>query len=321
MLKRLLAIWGAGVLLIISLFSALATAATAPAGQGLEISPPLVEKNAPPGQKLSFPIRVRNVTKAAVVTHAQVNDFVANGEEGQAKVLTSGEPSPYSFIAWVEPIPDLSLAAGEAKTTTVTIDTPTNASPGGHYGVIRFTGTPQNGGGTSVSLTASVGTLVLLDVPGKQTISASLIDFYTTKNGQKASAFEYGPVGFVERIQNSGNVHIQPIGTVRVTNTFGRQVAVLSVNPNGGNILPASIRRFEQVLPNKHLFGYYKAEANITYNGQTMNKNLSFWVIPYKMILIVLGAIIIVVALVRANTKRAVKKATRGSGDSSKSKK
>lgn len=309
MLKKWLAIWGAASLLIVSSAGSIVMAQTA--GQGLEISPPLIEKNAPKGQQISFPIRVRNVTKATVVTHANVNDFVANGEEGQAKVLTSGEPSPYSFVIWVEPIPDLTLTAGEAKTTTVKIDVPTNASPGGHYGVIRFTGTPQNGQGTNVTLSASVGTLVLLNVPGKQNINASLASFYTAKNGKQTSTFEYGPVTFVERIQNSGNVHIQPMGTIRVTNTFGKQVGVLTVNSTGGNILPNSIRRFTQVLPNKHLFGYYKAEANIHYNGQTLNKSITFWVIPYKVILITLGIIIIIIVLIRANTKRAVKKATK----------
>ena len=311
MLKRLLAIWGAVTILIISLMVGMVAAQTA--GQGLEISPPLIEKPAPKGQTVTFNIRVRNVTKGTVVTHAQVNDFVANGEEGQAKVLTSGEPSPYSFITWVQPIPDLTLSAGEAKTTTVTIDVPSNASPGGHYGVIRFTGSAQSASGTSVSLSASVGTLVLLNVPGKQNISASLTSFYTAKNGKQTSTFEYGPVTFVERIQNNGNVHIQPIGTVRVTDTLGHQVAVLSVNPTSGNILPNSTRRFQQILNTKHLFGHYKAEANITYNGQNLNKTISFWVIPYKMILIVIGVIIIIIALIRANTKRAVRKATKKS--------
>ncbi len=282
------------------------------AGQGLEISPPLIELNTDPGKTLTANIKVRNVTKQTLEATPQVNDFVAQGEEGQAKLLLdqNKEKSPYSIEGWVTDLDTLTIAPGEAKTETVTINVPVNASPGGHYGVIRFTAAAPGIDSTGVALSASVGTLVLINVSGDVVDKSYLADFYTSQNGERGSFFQKGPITFVERIRNEGNTHFKPTGTVRVTNTFGKEVKVLSVNPNGGNVLPDSVRRFEQTLDKKNLLGYYKAEVNIQYSGKTLNQTISFWVIPLKATALVIGVIALVVVLIRLYVKRAVKKAS-----------
>lgn len=275
-------------------------------GQGLEISPPLIELNVDPGQSTSFPVRVRNVTDAAIIAKGSVDDFVAAGEDGQPKLLLeeNAEPSPYSFKPWVQSIPDINLAAKEAKTTEVSIQVPQNASPGGHYGVIRFSAVAPELEDQGVALSASVGTLVLINVSGELVNKASLTEIYTAQNGQKRSFFETGPITFVERIRNEGNVHFKPIGTLRITNMFGKEVKVLSVNEPGGNVLPQSTRRFEQELSSKRLFGRYKVEANIQYNGQNLESTMSFWVVPYKTVTLVIGVGILLFMVLRTGIKR-----------------
>ena len=74
------------VFLSVFLFSVVNTApvfAQRP-GQGLEISPPLIERSVDPGQSLTLNIKLRNITKSALVTTGSVDDFVAQGEEGHA---------------------------------------------------------------------------------------------------------------------------------------------------------------------------------------------------------------------------------------------
>jgi hypothetical protein len=323
MLRRTLALVSLAILVLIVSSGSVHAQPAAGTGQALEISPPLIEKSIDPGKVLTFSIRIRNITKATLITHATVDDFVAGGEDGQAKVLIDEkEPSPYSFKTWVQDISDLTLVAGEAKTATVTFNVPDNAAPGGHYGLIRFTGSAPELAGTGVSLNASLGSLVLLNVSGKVTYKASLLDLYAAKSNTsgKASFFEHGPITFVERLQNQGSVHFKPIGTLRITNIFGKETAVLSVNPNGGNVLPASTRRFEEVLNKKFLIGKYTVEANIQYNGQTISKTISFWVIPYKQIAIVLGMLIILFAVFRTSLKKYVKRAVSKASNPSKPK-
>ncbi len=316
MLKRFVA--ALGVLLMVASVGTPVAAAQQAAqqtpGQGLEISPPLIDLKTDPGKTLTVKINLRNITKATLVATPQVNDFVAQGEEGQPKLLldqNAKEQSPYSIKGWIAELPTLTLAPQELKTETIPINVPQNASPGGHYGVIRFTAAPPGLEGTGVSLSASIGSLVLIRVSGNIVEKASFAEFYASQNGQKKTLFEYGPVTFVERIKNEGNVHFKPSGTIRVTGTFGGQVAVLTVNEKGGNVLPASIRRFEQTLNKKHLFGRYKAEANVEYNGKNISQTITFWVIPYKLIAIILGVLLILVAGIRSGLKKYVRRAVK----------
>lgn len=280
-------------------------------GQGLEISPPLIERDVDPGESLEVDIKVRNVTAGTVTTTAQVDDFVAAGEDGQPKLLleedaAEAEESPYSLKEWVSGVPDLTLVSQEVKTAKVSINVPADASPGGHYGVVRFTATPADAEGTAVSLSASIGSLILLRVSGDIVEQASIQQFSSgrinpaTEEFQATSFFETAPVSFLERVQNSGNVHFKPAGSVIVKNLFGQEVAKLTVNENGGNVLPSSVRKFEQTLEDKVMFGRYSADLELTYGqGQTLSQSISFWVIPYKIVLAVLAGIILLVLLIR----------------------
>lgn len=296
-LKRFFVSLAAVSLVLIN--AAAAYAQTTP-GQGLEISPPLVDVKTDPAKTVTFNIRVRNITKTTLVAQGEVNDFVAQGENGQAKLLLDpNQVSPYSFKDWVQEIAPLNLAPGEQKTATINMNVPSTASPGGHYGVIRFTGTAPELEGTGVALSASIGTLVLINVSGDVVQKAQIADFYTSQNGKKSSFFEKGPVSFTERIKNEGNSHFKPIGTIRVTGTFGNEVGVLTVNKNGGNVLPGSTRRFDQTLNKTSLFGHYTAEANIQYAGKNLNQSIGFWVIPYKTVAIFLGIVLVLIVVTR----------------------
>jgi hypothetical protein len=276
------------------------------AGQGLEISPPLLELNVNPGQTTTFEIHLRNITKGPLITKGSIDDFIAEGEEGQAKLLIdkNAEPSPYSFKTWAQPIADLSVAPQELKTAQITLQVPKDASPGGHYGVVRFSGVAPELEGTGVSLSASIGTLVLINVSGDVKKKASLEEFATEQHGKKKGFFENGPITFVERIRNQGTVHVKPVGTIRVTNMFGKETQVFTVNDKGGNILPNSVRRFEQQLGKKNLFGKYTVEANIQYEGQNISGKISFWVIPYRLLALVLGGLIVLAVFLRLAIKR-----------------
>ncbi|MBP7806993.1 DUF916 domain-containing protein [Candidatus Saccharibacteria bacterium] len=314
MIKRLLAATG---ILTIAFTLLVPVGARAQGGQGLEISPPLIELKTDPGKTVTTTIRVRNVTQDTLVTKSQTNDFVANGEDGKPKLLLEeDEKSPYSIKDWIVSIPTVTLKKGEQKPIKVTLRVPDNASPGGHFGVIRFTGTPPELEDTGVSLSASVGTLMLVNVSGNTSESAEISELYTAQNGKQRSLFEYGPVTIVERIKNTGNVFFKPSGTIRVNNMFGREVQTFSVNENGGNVLPGSTRKFEQELSNKLLFGKYTVQADIVYGEKNsiITESTSFWVIPYKLIAIFLGAILLIVFFIKRYNKYIVNKAQGKSG-------
>jgi len=118
---------------------------------------------------------------------------------------------------------------------------------------------------------------------------------------------------FYERLKNEGNVHEQPRGQISIKDMFGQKIANLNVNLENRNVLPGSTRKFEQpldetVIGNRMLFGRYTADLEITYgsaeNRQTMTSQLSFWVIPYKLIAGILLGLVALFFILRIAIKR-----------------
>lgn len=275
---------------------AVVAAATNPAGSGqaLEIAPPVITMTVNPGQAVHTQISLRDVSRGDLIVTGEANDFVAAGEDGTPKILMNNkEADPYSLKNWISPLPDLLMHSQKIVNMPVTINVPAKASPGGHYGVIRFTATPPNLKGQGVSLSASLGALVLLTVRGDIKHQLSVAEFSTNQNGHKGHLFEAIPINLVERIKNTGNVHEEPHGLITIKNMFGKTVASVGVNESLHNILPGSIRAFSEpldksALGSRKLFGRYTANMSLVYgpnNKQVLNSTVSFWIIPYKLIL------------------------------------
>lgn len=297
---------------------ALATAATPPAnasGQALEIAPPVVSLKANPGQTLTAQIYLRDISSTSLVVTGQANDFVAAGEDGTPKILLNDDTAnPYSMKAWVGTLPSLQLVPHEIKSMSVKINVPANAAPGGHYGVIRFTATPPNMNGTGVSLSASLGALLLITVNGNISENLSVQSFTASQDGKTKSLFESAPVTFSQVFKNSGNIHEEPNGTILISDLLGKPVASVRVNGELHNVLPASSRKFDEpldssVIGNKVLFGRYTASLHVTYgvSKKLLTATLVFWVIPYRLIgaaavLLVVGFFILRFLIKRYNS-------------------
>lgn len=286
-------------------FSQLAYAVDPPAaGQALEIAPPLLNLVGNPGDTVNTTINIRDISASSLVVTSEVNDFTANGEDGVPKItLDSEEISPYSLKPWISPIGKLTLKPKQIQSLPVTITIPKNASPGGYYGVVRFTAAAPGMDTTGVSLSASLGTLIFLRVSGDAKESMTIDDYYTSKNGDRGSFFDAAPVDFSIRMKNTGNVYERPVGRITVTDLFGQTIANVNMNLEQRAVLPGSTRKFDApldkgVIGSRTLFGMYRASLSVSYgNNLTVQKNLTFWVIPWRLILgIVIGIIGLIIA-------------------------
>lgn len=275
-------------------------------GGGLEISPALVELNAVKGNDYTVNITVTNVTENELLFDSFVNDFGSKDETGTPNVILDNTVTPTSIKNWVSDIPDFKLQPREKKKLSVSITVPSNASPGGHYGVIRFSGRNPNTTSSNVDLTASAGTLVLIKVDGEFIEKLDLKTFESQKNGKQASTFETGPINFVTRFENTGTTHVKPLGQIEVKDFFGNQIANLPVNESKGSVLPSSIRRFESPLNDQWLFGKYTATITIAYGttGGAIVQSIDFWVIPYKILIVGLVGLITLIYILRSLIKR-----------------
>lgn len=147
-----------------------------------------------------------------------------------------------------------------------------------------------------------LGSLILLTVKGNLTHSLSVQEFSASKDGKTGKLFESTPIDFVIRLKNSGNVQEEPGTRIVITDLFGKAVAGINVNVPPHNILPGSIRKFtgtldQRTLGIKKLFGLYHATLTAVYGTDTNTKKtltgtITFWVIPYKLVAIIVVLII-----------------------------
>ncbi|MEX0621934.1 MAG: hypothetical protein WD187_03000 [Candidatus Woykebacteria bacterium] len=280
------------------------------AGIGIQVSAPIYNFQIDPGDSGQEIIKVRNVGDKAETFYPEVFDFRASGETGTpAFILDSqAETYTYSLAAWItiskQPI---TLKPNESTALNFTINVPKNAEPGGRYAGVLFGTAPPTAGANQVAISNKVGSLVLVRVSGDAKEEASVEEFSTPKN-----FYREGPVDFVARIKNTGNVHVIPKGNIDIKDTFGRKVASLPVNEKNGNVLPESIRRFDKDSsnliwePGGFTVGRYTATLALTYGDPAKNltAQVTFWVVPWVQLLIIALAVIIVILLLIFLVKR-----------------
>lgn len=274
--------------------------------QGVEISPTLVNLNAVRGGVYNIKIKLRNVTASDLSYSTSVNDFDAANETGSPHIVLENKlPATASVTNWVDSIPQFSLVSQASKTIEAKITIPSNAESGGHYGVLRFSGSSTSINSTGVGLTASAGVLLLIKVDGTITEKASLASFFSANGEKQSFLFENSPINFVTRVQNSGNIHLNPTGDITIQDMFGNVVSTLAVNEDESNILPNSIRKFTTQYNGSWMIGRYTANLALGYGtkGQALTNTISFWVIPYKVILIGLFVIVTLVFVFRSLIK------------------
>lgn len=274
-------------------------------GQAFSISPPLIELQSDPGKLLTAKIKLTNISSGDLLIKTQLNDFGAKNETGEPNIIFDDvNNSSYSLRQWITSPEPFTLASKQSRSIEVKIDVPPDAEPGGHYAVVRFTGTAPELEQSGVALSASIGSLIMLQVSGDIKSSAAVEDFFTANSaGDKRGFFESSPIYFAERIRNDGNIHIKPTGSLTVKDMFGRTVSTLRVNgdPQDSDnppksTLPNSIRRFDQQLDKSWMFGKYQAEINLEYDdGKTLTDTVTFWVIPYRLIVLALAGLAVIV--------------------------
>ncbi len=275
------------------------------AGNGIKVSPVRTDLTINAGESKTVTLSVQNITTTSADFQAIINDFVPNGEEGQpALILDADKFAPsHSLKRYIASVPNTNIPAGQSRDIKVTINVPKDAAGGGYYGAVRFT-PAGSAGEKNVTLSASVGSLILVKVPGdiKEDTVISSFDVRKGEQGVGGSSFFTTNKNLfsVVRFQNRGNTHEQPYGKVRLLkgSKVLQETEINNKDPKG-NVLPDSVRRFDTKLDKVGAFGKYTVEGNFGYgtNGQLLTAKTTFWVIPLALIVGILVAIILIVAL------------------------
>jgi hypothetical protein len=230
--------------------------------RGITVIPPKFELFSVPGDTLTERIRLKNESSFPITVSVVIEDFTSAGEEGEVALEEESSNTSFSLAKWVEPSSkDIVLQPNEETNVSFDINVPRDAEPGGHYASILFASGGEAVPGAA-AVTQRVGALILLRVSGNVE-EKGIIETFETPN-----YLQNGPVVFTLRVLNEGNVHIQPKGTIVVTNLLNQKVAELPLE--GNNVLPGAVRKMETSWDKSNLLGVYTATLVATYGQQNL---------------------------------------------------
>jgi hypothetical protein len=184
-----------------------------------------------------------------------------------------------------------------------------------------------------VALTGAAGIPVLLKVNKAGAKAEAKLSQFSIKD----FITEYLPADFTIKVENTGNVHIKPHGSIFISDGRSKDLAVLDVNPGLGNIIPNSARIFntswadgfivrQPIIENgqpkvdkngnpvetlrinwnkltSFRIGRYTANLLLVYDNGTrdvpMQSTITFWILPWKVILGMMITVVIVIFVVR----------------------
>jgi len=299
-------------------------------GIGVKISPTKIEDIVEPGKVYKYELKVTNESSSATKLYAYLKDFKAGGEDGLPILIAPGSEKGYFLASWIDITKEgVEFKPYEEKIIPFYVNIPKETGPGGYYGGVYWGTKPprldlnSEDKGAGMSVAQQTGSLVLLQIKGDAIEDAVIREFNTDKDVYP-TPFD---VDFLIRIENKGNVHVKPLGQISITNMFGKEVSAVRVNEKGGNVLPNSIRRFNEHWEGDFGFGRYKASIGLSYGTavdmggqgkQSLYTEKYFWIIPWKIVNpIIIGFIFftaLFILLLRLYKNKAIKKAMQRAG-------
>jgi hypothetical protein len=273
-------------------------------GSGIQIIPTRTEITIAPGELRDVTLTLKNVTRSAIIAKGFIHDFEPDNETGEPQIIVDPNvKSAFSLKDYVRNLKDYEMQPNEIKEVTIQFSIPPDAAPGGYYGAIRYAAVPKDqieqGDDRTVALTASVATLVLVEIPGNITESIRIDRVAVEQGGKARSFFLKGPDKAKIEIANTGNSFVKPFGIVTIKRG-GKEVHSYQLNNVGqrGNVLPKSSRTFTDDIKNTNNFGRYVITANVSYTdgGEVITVSKTFWVIP-PWVLIIAGIVLLFIVL------------------------
>jgi hypothetical protein len=288
--------------------------------QALTIIPPSFEFGVTAGQTIETEIKMYNETQESVELFTEVTNFKAAGESGNPTY--DFDAVPFGLATWFDiNAGPVTLAPAERLVVPIIVNVPIDADPGGHYAAVFFGNTPPNDDGSQVAIGSKIGTLFLVSVAGDVVEHGGVQSLLINEGKSSVSRL---PVTVSTRFANQGNVHVRPTGTITIKNIFGGTSEVLNFNEAEGATLPGTVRRYDATWEKSTVndtggfwtefgnewrnfaFGRYTTTAELVYgsNKTPVTASISFWVLPWRVISLIVILLIIVILLVIIFLKR-----------------
>ncbi|TSC92741.1 MAG: hypothetical protein CEN91_370 [Candidatus Berkelbacteria bacterium Licking1014_85] len=286
-------------------------------GESISLTPLIKEITANPGETISGTVDVTNNSSDKIIQtfYPLARDFTSNDDPNDsAPKFFESTPDDYNFALakWIT-FDEESYKVGPKDTVNIkyTISIPLNAEAGGHYAAVFASTAPLDvAGQNAVAISARIGSLILATVSGDIISKGKLTEFKTSRK-----IYQKPPIEFSTTIENTGNIHLKPSGTIAINNWKNAEISDVAFNDKTGSVLPKSKRVFSDKLDSIG-YGKFTAVATLTAlsgNGEKipLTAQTIFWVLPITAIIITLIVIILLILFFRLWLKRhdrAVKK-------------
>ncbi len=283
----------------------------------LTLSPAVLNIETDPGIPFTTEIKLLNNGSNTEWVEFEIVTFEADATGSRPRIREFQQQEVHGD--WLQPEQSvLSLEPGAWKTVPITFTPPQDAGLGYYYAVIvRRPVDPEIDETTVITGAPAILVLARVDVPTiKQELQ--LLEFSTDQK-----VYEFLPSTFRVRVENTGNIHLAPLGNIFIDQGDEKDIGILSINRENGLVLPSSDREYVvewhegfpryktrddsgQLLDKKDLwwdfstadtfrFGKYTANLLLVYDNGTrdipIESSVSFWVIPWRFLLVALAVV------------------------------
>lgn len=268
------------------------------------VGPGKVELTLRPGESKTMDLKVTNRMGDRRMFQLETEDFTGSTDPEETVVLLGNERGPYTLRDFLIPEQsEFELDNGQRATVRVTVSVPADAEPGGRYGSVLVSTVNRPQGSDSgvvggAAIVSRIGVLFFVTVPGEVHHDGAMVNFDTT-SGKRVFFDTVSGIGLSILYENNGSMHVNPYGAIAITNLSGETVADIDVDP--WFAMPDSLRRRDITWNREFLFGRYTATATINrgYGNIIDEASVTFWIIPWKIIVSVLGGLILLIGLAR----------------------
>jgi hypothetical protein len=299
----------------------------------LQITPSPLVTTVKPGMQSQVELKIRNGGSGIEQLKIEARSFTLQNDSTKVNLQDTTPPDIGNWVSFSQP--RFTALPGEWTSEQITFNVPKTAGFSYSFALLisRQSDPKPTSAGRLIKGSVAVFTLVNVDRPGA-TSELKVSNFSASKH-----IYEYLPATFSVRFKNTGNTIAQPYGNIFVGRGSKNQnpLGTLTVNESKGYILPNTERTittswtdgfpvYKTVSSNgasnqkliwnwadlsRLRIGRYTAHLVAVYNQAgrdiPIEGTVSFWVIPWKVLLILFLVLLLVLfamfVLVRATIR------------------
>ena len=261
---------------------------------GIVVEPFIIDEKLKAKEIRDYTVRIVNQTDRYVNLYPIVRDVnqVAGDEINNDIYSLDKNKSLTRWLKFARGV--IQLAPGESMEKDLNIQVALNAQPGKYFASIAFPDASNRVQAEEKMLEAEqVHLLINIEIEENIVEQARIKNFNTDKN-----VYLKFPVAFNLEIENSGNRSIDPTGSIFIYDRRGVEVANLELNADKILVNPEESKAFDTLWSGEKKLGKFQAKLELKYGlnkTRDMQGSFFFWVLPWPLLIIMLGVLFVVV--------------------------